>query len=188
VNHLLNRRRARIEHEALTFDAFGEQLEAGLSDAVKDPAGSLVVEEIKLGCTLGMLQCLDRDHRVAYILGEVFQIDSEQAATITATSSATYRKRLSRARARIRDFVNAYCGLVDPDRACHCRRRVPAAVARGRVDPEHLVFASHPARGGQATREMQFLHDAAALMRSHPIARDRAPRVAPVARRQLAGQ
>ena len=168
VNHLLNRHRARIEHEELTFAAFAEQLATGLSDRAADPVAPLLVEEIKLGCTLGMLQCLDRDHRMAYILGEVFQLGSEEAATITATSSATYRKRLSRARARIRDFVEANCGLVDPNRACHCRRRLPAAIATGRVDPEHLTFATHPIRGERATREMQFLHDAAALMRSHP--------------------
>jgi RNA polymerase sigma factor (sigma-70 family) len=168
VNHLLNRRRARVEHEELTFDVFADQLATGLSDMVTDPAGSLVVEEIKLGCTLGMLQCLDRDHRVAYILGEVFHLDSEEAALITETSPAAYRKRLSRARARIRDFVHSHCGLVEPDRACHCRRRVPASIAAGRVDREHLLFASHPTRDVRATAEMQFLHDAAGLMRAHP--------------------
>src|SRR5260221_289843 len=83
------------------------------------------------------------DHRVAYIRGDVFQLDSEQAAEITATSAATYRKRLSRARARVRLFVETHCGLVNPDSACHCRRRVPPAIAAGRVDADHLLFASH---------------------------------------------
>ena len=30
---------------------------------------ALLLEEVKLGCTLGMLQCLDRPHRLAYVLG-----------------------------------------------------------------------------------------------------------------------
>ena len=34
--------------------------------------------------------CLDRDHRVAYILSEVFQIDSEQAATIKRLQRCTF--------------------------------------------------------------------------------------------------
>src|SRR5260221_6382633 len=108
VNHLLNRRRARIEHEELTFELFAEQLVSGLVEPEANSVDALLVQEIKLGCTLGMLQCLDRDHRVAYILGDVFQLDSEQAAEITATSAATYRKRLSRARARVRLFVETH--------------------------------------------------------------------------------
>ena len=49
--------------------------------------------------------CLDRDHRMAYILGEVFELTSPQGAAILGITPAAFRKRLSRA--RIRSFMQA---------------------------------------------------------------------------------
>ena len=59
------------------------------------------------------------------------------------------------------------CGLVNPEAACRCDRRVTAAVRTGRVDPEHLMFA-RPELVTTAIDEMERFHDAASLMRSHP--------------------
>lgn len=168
VNHYLNVRKSRVERQHLTFDAFAQQLLEGLED---DPAGQpdslILAEEVKLGCTLAMLLCLDRDHRVAYILGEVFQLPSSDAAAVIGISAQTYRKRLSRARSRLSTFMESSCGLVNSDAACRCDRRVSAAVRAGRVDPEHLMFA-RPDRLEIAVNEMERLHDTASLMRSHP--------------------
>jgi hypothetical protein len=78
-NYLKTARRSRIEAQDLTFDGFGRELDEGLADRsiVSEPAAdeSLLLEEVKLGCTLGMLLCLDRDHRLAYILGEMLELD-----------------------------------------------------------------------------------------------------------------
>ena len=63
-----------------------------------------------------MLLCLDRDDRLAYILGEVFEIDSVQAATIVRISPAAFRKRLERSRRRVVEFMEGHCGIVNPDR------------------------------------------------------------------------
>jgi len=176
VNHLLTARRRRVEQRGWTFEAFAEDLAAGLDMGAADassPAEELMAEEVKVGCTLGMLQCLDRPQRVAYILGEVFGLPSESAAAICTTTPAAYRKRLSRARAAVRGFVADHCGIVNPQAACRCTRRTETAVRLGRVDPDAPTFAGHP----QLTRtpaiaaavdEMEDLHDAAALFRSHP--------------------
>ena len=170
VRHLLDRRRSRMEEAHWTFEAFGDDLDAGLADG--DPAhrpdAELLAQEVRLGCTLGMLQCLDRDHRLAYILGEVFTLPSEVAADITGVTPATHRKRLSRARAAVRRFVADHCGIVDPANRCRCVRRVDRAVVLGRVDPERLQFARHPAAPEAEAVAMEQLHDAAALLRAHP--------------------
>jgi RNA polymerase sigma factor (sigma-70 family) len=175
VHHLLDRRRSRMEAQAWTFDAFAEDLATGLADPRpgEEPGDELLAEEVRLGCTLGMLQCLDRPHRIAYILGEVFALHSETAADITGVSPATHRKRLSRARAALRRFVADHCGIIDPANRCRCADRVAPAVAVGRIAPERPLFATHvaePRRGRPVTetREMQNLHDLAALMRAHP--------------------
>jgi RNA polymerase sigma factor (sigma-70 family) len=178
VHHLLDRRRSRMEAERWTFDAFGEDLAAGLADPRPGdaPGDEILADEVRLGCTQGMLQCLDRPHRVAYILGEVFALPSELAAEVTGVSAPTHRKRLSRARAALRSFVADHCGIVDPANRCRCAKRVPRAIELGRVDPERPLFAAHPSRPRATepdrptaeTTEMQHLHDLAALMRSHP--------------------
>jgi hypothetical protein len=187
TRYLLDRRRTGVEMVGWSFDAFADDLAAGLGAAPSaQPDAELLAEEVRLGCTLGMLQCLDRDHRLAYILGEVFELPSPEAAELAGVTAATHRKRLSRARAALRDFVRDHCGIVDPANPCRCARRVDRAVEVGRIDPGRLLFVGHPTRGsgsgpagrtdrtgradraGRASVEMQALHDAAALLRAHP--------------------
>jgi RNA polymerase sigma factor (sigma-70 family) len=168
VNHLLDRKKSAVEQMELTFDMYGDDLRRGLSESTVDgPEGELLATEVRLGCTQAMLTCLDREHRVAYVLGEVFEVSSVDGAYICDVPSATYRKRLSRARDRVRSFLNDNCGLVNPDRAaCRCSRRIETAVCLGRINPSKPEFVGHPAEDGAA--DMERLFDAAALMRSHP--------------------
>jgi RNA polymerase sigma factor (sigma-70 family) len=173
TNHLLNARRSRAEQEALTFERFGQDLEAGLIDPpagpADDPQQVLLVEEVKLGCTTGMLLCLSREERLAYILGDIFELQSEEAARSLGILRVAYRKRLSRARERLRSFMRAHCGLIDPSAACSCTRRLAPAIAGGRVDPDRLLFAGVSREDAVAiTREVEALHDIADLFRRHP--------------------
>ncbi|GGK81269.1 hypothetical protein Ppa06_55790 [Planomonospora parontospora subsp. parontospora] len=148
VNHLLNLRRTAYEHRGITFEVLGENLAEGLAAADhRGPEAELLAEEVRLGCTQAMLQCLDRSERVAYVLGEIFELPGEQAGWILEISPAAYRKRLERARKRIRAFMSATCGLVSRDAACRCARRVESAIAHGRVDPRRPVFAGHATTG-----------------------------------------
>jgi RNA polymerase sigma factor (sigma-70 family) len=137
VNHLHDGAPTPFEAAQLSFDAFAADLADGIAPLAPalEPDHEILAEEVKLGCTLGMLQCLDRDQRLAYVLGEVFGLSSAEAARISATSAATHRKRLSRARARLRHFVEAHCGLVSDRAACRCELRINRAVESGRVDP-----------------------------------------------------
>jgi len=173
TNHLLNVRRSRAEREALTFDRFGKDVEAGLSDPpagpADDPQQALLVEAVKLGCTTAMLLCLSREGRLAYILGDIFELQNDEATRALGIRPPAFRKRLSRARERLRAFMRAYCGLVNRAVACSCERRLAPAVARGRVDPDHLLFAGVPREDAVATtREMEALHDIADVFRRHP--------------------
>jgi RNA polymerase sigma factor (sigma-70 family) len=172
ANHLRTTRRRRAEAAAISFEAFGEDLATGL-DAPYDDGGvdeRLLEEEVKVGCTQAMLLCLDREHRLAYILGEVFELPGSQAAHVLGVSPAAYRKRLSRGRARIRAFMRGHCGLADPSNPCRCRRRIGRAIEVGRLDPTDLRFAAHPRRHDleRPLSEMEGLNDAAAIMRSGP--------------------
>jgi RNA polymerase sigma factor (sigma-70 family) len=168
ANHIINWRQSRVERERLEFRRFGEELVEGLEDL--DPAtpdAELLAEEVKLGCTLGMLLCLDRDQRLAYVLSDVFELPSTDAAYICDITPAAFRQRASRARTTLRHFVAEHCGLVNRAAPCRCDRRVHAAIRMGRVDPKQLLFTPHVAPG-EAVGEMERLHDLASLMRSHP--------------------
>jgi RNA polymerase sigma factor (sigma-70 family) len=167
VNHFLTTRRRRAEDPALTFAAFGRDLAEDL-DAAYDPRGvdeDLLAEEVMVGCTRGMLLCLDREHRMAYVLGDVLGFSSEEAADLCDVAPAAFRKRLQRARERLQGFMAGHCGLIDAANPCRCRRRIGAAVARGHVDPDDLLFAR---RVGALQRDMERFTDAGALFRSHP--------------------
>jgi RNA polymerase sigma factor (sigma-70 family) len=178
ANYLLTVRKSRVEQQGYTFRRFGEELDRDLSDEPA-PAGAavdraLLLEEMKIGCTLGMLTCLDRPHRLAYILGEILEMDGDEAARVMGIRPAAFRKRLSRAREAVVAFTRAKCGLVGPDRACRCRRRLAHAIRVGLVDPRNLRFASDADQAQRfpavlaEIRKLEETRRAAALFRSHP--------------------
>jgi len=171
ANHLLTVRLGRVERQDLSFEAFGADLADGLADPPEhnDVDLRLLEEEVKVGCTQAMLSCLDREHRLAFVLGSVFCLPGADAAAVCGVEPQVYRKRLSRARNRIRQFMQGHCGLVNNDAACSCRRRITAATRSGRTDPGRLLFATAP-RGalGPAIQEMEDLHATAAVFQSQP--------------------
>ena len=178
VNYLLTTRKRQAEAHTMTFAEFGKDLYDGLSDTLQTSAvaaeQALLVKEIKIGCTQGMLLCLDRDHRIAYILGEIFQLTGEQGGKVLDITPVAFRKRLSRARTSIRQFMQQQCGLVNRENRCRCRRRIDRAVKLGRVDPQHLLFATHPIRAGEdatiqhSVREIEELEQTAAQLHRQP--------------------
>jgi RNA polymerase sigma factor (sigma-70 family) len=142
VNHVLDVKKSPIERMQLTFERFGRDLADGLSsEGPGDAERSLLTEEVKIGCTLAMLQCLDRPHRLAYILGEIFEFSGPEAADALSISSELFRKRLQHARTEIMTFTRAHCGLAADSAACSCNRRVPVALRTGRVREDALHFA-----------------------------------------------
>ena len=174
VNHLLTTRQRRAEQHAQSFEEFAADLDEGLADEAPTPDDTveqrLLVEEVKIGCMTGMLLCLSREERAAYILGEIFSVTDKEGADIFDITPAAYRKRLSRARGAIRNFIHRKCGLANPANPCRCQRRVKAAIGKGRLDPARLLFA----RNGEdpavlrGVAEMDELSRAAALFRTHP--------------------
>ena len=176
-NALRTLRRKRMERPEMSLEAFAADLATGLSDqpVTTTPAveEALLWEEVKIGCTTAMLLCLDREHRLAYILGEILELDHRTAAAALEVTPDAYRQRLARARAAIVGLMKARCGLAHPENPCRCRRRVATAMARGHLDPGRLLFARS---GEQARRFPEVLEEirrleemqrAAALQRSH---------------------
>lgn len=115
ANHLARVRRGR--REVLAFDLLGERLRTGLADEPidpDDPEAELLTRELRLRCTEAMILCLDRELRIAYLLGDIFELSGQDAAAVLDIEPATYRKRLSRARRQLHGFVRSWCGVFDP--------------------------------------------------------------------------
>lgn len=164
VNHVLDRKKSRIEQLELSFERFGADLLDGLAG---EPDGDpLLAEEVKRGCTLAMLTCLDREHRLAYILSDVFDLPAAEAAALCSISEEAHRQRASRARRALEEFTLAFCGVVNSAAPCSCARRVARARQLGRVDAERARSAQ--VESAPAHDEMESLHACARLMRSHP--------------------
>jgi hypothetical protein len=136
---------------------------------------ALLLEEVKIGCMYALLTCLDRPHRLAYILGEILELDGPDAARILKISAAAFRKRLSRARGAIVEFTRRHCGLVNPRNPCGCIRRLPRAQAIGRISSEELLFGqTESARDFpnvlERVRRLETVQRTAALYRTTPDA------------------
>ena len=142
VNYILDVKKSAVERMNLSFERFAEDLTEGLGpEAPVETERSLLIEEVKIGCTLGMLQCLDRPHRLAYVLGEILELPGSEAAEALDISPDLFRKRLQHARSAILTFTRTYCGLASDAAPCSCDRQVPASLRAGRVSLGSCAFA-----------------------------------------------
>jgi RNA polymerase sigma factor (sigma-70 family) len=178
INTLLNTHKRQEERQTESFEQLAARIEAGVTwttgERQPDIDERLLAEEIKIGCTQGMLLCLDRDHRIAYILGELFEVSSQQGAEILEITSQAFRQRLSRARKLLRAFLQQHCGLIDPANPCRCQKQIAPCMASGRLHPDRLLFVQHPVapfpsvQPDPVMQELRTLDRVAAIYRSHP--------------------
>lgn len=174
TNYLLDVKKSCVEQKRLTFTTFAEELTLGLSlDGPADDERSVLTEEVKLGCTLGMLQCLDRSHRLAYVLGEILELSAPEAAEVLDVEPAAFRKRLQRARDAIESFARAHCGLVSDTAGCTCNRRVPAALELGRIDREKRNFAATETSFAEARAYIRGVEDTKRVLQLYRSTRPR---------------
>jgi RNA polymerase sigma factor (sigma-70 family) len=147
VNHLLNVRKSEMEEKRMTFIDMARSLDecqdSDLPDESLLPIGhGLLVEEAKLGCITAMLMCLDRRQRLAFVLGEVFGVTSEQGAEIMEVSPANFRQLLVRARQDLYQFMHNKCGLVNTANPCRCTKKAGAFMRNGWLDPNRRQFTA----------------------------------------------
>jgi RNA polymerase sigma factor (sigma-70 family) len=142
VNYVLDVKKSATERLHLSFERFAEDLDKGLgATSATDTEQSLLIEEVKVGCSMAMLQCLDRAHRAAYVLGEVMELSGPEAAEILEIAPTLFRKRLQHAREAVLTFTKSHCGLVSDLARCRCHRRVPAAAVSDTGPAKPVQFA-----------------------------------------------
>ena len=143
ANHLKNYKKHMFAHYPLSFEFYGDDIENGkiqdVPDLTQNVEKDILEEELKMSCTNVMLQCLDVESRCIFILGTMFKIDSRIAGDILGMSPETYRKRLSRIRKKMADFLGQYCGEYGRGK-CKCRERINYAIQNHRINPLQLDF------------------------------------------------
>ena len=144
---LLRTRQRAVESSVRGAVPFAAFLDAGMGDidtTTEEAEFRLLCEEVRISCTYGMLLCLSRDQRAAYLLADVVGLTDVEGAEILECSRAAFRQRVSRARKTLRYVIDNRCGLVDPANPCRCGRQVAASERAGILRRDHLPLATHP--------------------------------------------
>lgn len=176
---LLNLRERNPARQQVSFDALAERMDRSLalyasSTEVQYEQRELTIE-VRRSCTLGMLLCLNREDRLALILGEILELSGPEAAMIMEISVVAYRKRLSRARQALVQFVSQRCGIVNPASPCRCQKHIPAKQASGQLDPQQLQYAPYEDHSSQIALaqaehpDLDQVQRSLALLRAHPV-------------------
>ena len=143
ANHLKNYKKHMFAHYPLSFAYYGDDIENAeiqdVPDLTQNVEKDILAEELKMSCTNVMLQCLDMESRSIFILGTMFKIDSRIAGDILGMTPEAYRKRLSRVRKKMADFLGQYCGEYGSGR-CKCKDRVNYAIQNHRINPLQLDY------------------------------------------------
>ncbi len=171
ANYLIDVKRSRAEERNASFERVAATLRRGSRepDFVTRLEGEALAEEVKTACTHAMLLCLNREERLAFIVGHIIGLSGAESAYVLAVNAPVFRKRLSRAREAMREFLGSHCGLMDSANACRCERRIAYA---GRAFAPYLHFAgarperrSIPELGRSSVRDLERL---AAIYRTNP--------------------
>jgi RNA polymerase sigma factor (sigma-70 family) len=147
VRSLLRTKKRLYESAVQGAEQYAAALDAGLGDVdptLEEAEYRLLSEEVRISCTYGMLLCLPRPQRAAYVLADVLGLTDGEGAEILGTSREAFRQRVSRARRTLRFVIDNRCGLVDPANPCRCGRQIASGEAAGILDRTRLPLARHP--------------------------------------------
>jgi RNA polymerase sigma factor (sigma-70 family) len=181
ANHVLNMQRRGEERHNLSFAQYAAAINDTSDLDLPDPKSvpvdvPLLVEETKIGCTTGMLLCLDRKQRLAFTLGEILGCSDTVGSEILEMTADNFRQSLARARRDLSSFMNNQCGLVNKNNPCRCPKKTRGFIERGYVDPANLSFTTqHFERvrdvAAETVRQIEDVVEQqhAAIFRDHPF-------------------
>ncbi|WP_235298173.1 RNA polymerase sigma factor [Portibacter marinus] len=145
-NHFLNIKKQSYEKVVTSFDIFFDYIDGSPNIALsemEEKEMQLEIEESKVACMAGMLMCLDREQRLTYIVGEVFEIDHQLASEIFEITPDNFRQKLSRARKDLHQWMHNRCGLVNTANPCRCPKKTKGFIKNGWVSPENMKWHSN---------------------------------------------
>lgn len=181
ANHVINMKKRRMEFQYTSFDKYGEVILNSPDTEIPDQSDysvdvNLLIEETKIGCMNAMLLCLDREQRLIFILGNMFNVTDATGAEILEMSKDNFRQKLSRARKQLSNFMSSKCGLMNKNNPCHCAKKTKLMMNAGHVNPDNLLFSKNyvysiekvtPEKTGQMDELLE--ERSVKLFREHPF-------------------
>jgi len=177
TNHVINMKTRGYESAISGFDnyySFVTQVPDQDPDA--SPETGLVIADLAIGCVMGTLLCLERTQRVVFILTVGFNVSDVMGAEVLDMSRDAFRKTLSRARAKLHQYMSGNCSLLNPEAPCHCRKKAKSMIDSGAYSADNLVFhqADRPKLRQIVGKKIERFgsedyEEFAALFREHPL-------------------
>src|SRR4051794_7462157 len=94
VNHFLNIKKRKAELKITHFESYFNSIDNTpvyeLSNQEQNDLAESI-EELRISCTAGMLLCLNREQRMIYVLGEMFEIDHNLGSEILGITPGNFR-------------------------------------------------------------------------------------------------
>lgn len=144
ANHVLSMKKKKFEYRINDIDTYVSTIEKFPDErSCSHPERDVLEEEIKIGCMMGMMMCLNRRERLVFILGGIFGLTDVEGSEIMEMSRENFRKILSRGRKKIYSHINGFCGHVDSENPCRCSGKINSFVSPGMADARNLRF-HHP--------------------------------------------
>ena len=141
VNYVINMKKRGYEEPVSILEKYYSFIDKIPDEKITiTPEINLIINDVIVGCVLGALLCLDRKQRLVFILGVVFNVSSKQGREIMGVSEVSFRKTLSRARAKLYNFMNNKCGLVNKNAPCKCRNKVSEFIKQGWHTIDNINF------------------------------------------------
>ena len=99
---------------------------------------ALLEEEVRIGCTQGLLLCLNEVDRMVYILSVILEFNSLEGSEILEITPENFRKKLSRSRTKIQNFLSNKCGIVNENNPCRCKKKIDFLIDNKMMNPKKI--------------------------------------------------
>ena len=138
VNHFIKSKKRKSELEINSFEEYGKFLDTAYAhEEMTSEEHKKYQDEIifvRNNCMTSMLLCLDRQQRIVFILGAIFNIKSNIASKLLNITAENFRQQLSRAKADLFQFMENKCGLMNPNNPCRCAKKTKGFIKDGLID------------------------------------------------------
>jgi len=146
MNHFISSKRKNAEKKFYSFEEMGIFADVLHNDEEmsidEQTLYSEYVTKVRNDCMSSMLLCLNRQQRVIFILGGIFNIKSSIGGSLLGITPENFRKQLSRAKNDLFQFMNQKCGLINPDNPCRCHKKTKGFINEGKINPATHTFTT----------------------------------------------
>ncbi len=145
LNHLLDCKKSLAEEKLVSFERYAFAIRNTPDTALENNPveAKILCDETRNHCLMGMILCLDRRHRFAFIIGELLGLEGEEGASIVGVSRQNFRQMLSRARRKILSFMKENCGIINEENPCRCGKKAGDLFKKGLVSSKKNYYGKN---------------------------------------------